>query len=149
MTSPAAYVRVDLGWPHKHLSPNARVDWRARHRAVSSTRHKAGWVTVDASRGVRFDPGQDIRVTTTFYPPDRRPRDEDNLKASMKAAYDGIADAIGVDDKHFRHQPVRIGEPVKGGMVVVELAQADTWEHVSEPAARVIASIPIPKREAS
>lgn len=125
MTSPSqihrqACVRIELDWPHKNLSPNARVDWRVKHRAANSARHRAGWATVDAVGRDRLAEGP-LRVTTTFFPPDRRARDEDNLKASMKAIYDGIADGIGVDDKWFRHQPVVIGEPVKGGRVVVEI----------------------------
>jgi hypothetical protein len=96
-----------------------------------------------------FIPAMPVSVVTTFFPPDRQPRDEDNLKARCKAIYDGIADAIGIDDRHFRHQPVVIGEPVKGGRVVVELSAADTWEHISAPVGRVLASIPYPKRGAA
>ena len=148
MTSPAAYVRVELPWPDKRLSPNARPNRYELGRVKSGAR-ATGRIMTKAAKPPRFMPDAPLCVTTTFYPPDSRPRDEDNLKASMKAAYDGIADAIGVDDKHFRHQPIRIGEPIKGGMVVVELEAIDTWEHVSEPASRVIASIPNPKRGAA
>lgn len=144
-----AAVRVVLDWPHKHLSPNARVNWRAKHRAVSSARHKAGWATVDAVPRGMFAGCEIVRVRTTFLPPDRRQRDEDNLRASCKAIYDGIADGIGVDDKHFRHAPVAIGEPVKGGLVIVELSAADTWEHISEPLARAFGVIPYPPRGAA
>lgn len=125
MTSPSqihrqACVRIILNWPAKNLSPNARVDWRVKHRAASSARKNAAWAAVDAVGRDRIVAGP-LSVTTTFFPPDRRARDEDNLKASMKSVYDGIADGIGVDDKWFRHQPVVIGEPVKGGRVVVEI----------------------------
>lgn len=116
-------IRIEIAWPHKYLSPNARVGWKAKHRIVRDTRHKAGWAARDAKGRETLSPGP-IRVTTIFYPPDRRARDEDNLKASMKAIYDGIADGIGVDDKFFRHEPVVIGEPIKGGRVVVELEAA-------------------------
>lgn len=144
-----AMARIELPWPHKDLSPNARVNWKVKHRHASALRIKAGWAAVAGTRGVTFQPDQQIRVTTTFFPPDRRSYDEDNLKARMKSAYDGIADAIGVDDKWFRHQPVQIGEVIKGGRVVVALERADTWEHISEPAGRVIASIPVPRRGAA
>lgn len=116
-----AAVRIELGWPHKHLSPNARVDWRTKYRATSAARHRAGWAASDAVPRGMFAPDEPVHVRTTFFPPDRRQRDEDNLKASMKAIYDGIADGIGVDDKWFRHQPIVIGAPIKGGRVVVEI----------------------------
>ena len=38
----------------------------------------------------------------TFYTPDARKRDLDNLLAAMKPALDGMAKAIGVDDALFR-----------------------------------------------
>jgi hypothetical protein len=37
----------------------------------------------------------------TFYTPDNRKRDLDNLLAAMKPALDGMAQAIGVDDALF------------------------------------------------
>ena len=38
----------------------------------------------------------------TFFTPDNRKRDLDNLLAAMKPALDGMARAIGVDDALFR-----------------------------------------------
>ena len=38
----------------------------------------------------------------TFFTPDARKRDLDNLLAAMKPALDGMAQAIGVDDALFR-----------------------------------------------
>jgi crossover junction endodeoxyribonuclease RusA len=56
----------------------------------------------------------------TFQPPDKRRRDRDNLQASLKAHFDGIADALGVNDSLFV-PTYAIGEPVKGGAVRVEI----------------------------
>jgi Holliday junction resolvase RusA-like endonuclease len=43
----------------------------------------------------------------TFYAPDRRRRDGDGILASLKATFDGIADAgVIVDDSGFIHHPV-------------------------------------------
>lgn len=124
MTSPTiqrqACVRIELPWPDKRLSPNARPNRYELGRVKSGAR-TTGRIMAKVAKPPRFAPDSALRVTTTFFPPDRRARDEDNLKASMKAAYDGIADGIGVDDKWFKHQPIVIGEPVKGGRVVVEI----------------------------
>jgi crossover junction endodeoxyribonuclease RusA len=59
----------------------------------------------------------------TFCPPDKRRRDRDNLIASMKAATDGIADALGTDDSKFI-VTYAMGSPVKGGSVEVTIARA-------------------------
>lgn len=61
-----------------------------------------------------------IAVAIRFYPPDRRHRDDDNMIGAFKAARDGIADALGVNDRRFR--PVYYFEtPEKPGRVEVEL----------------------------
>lgn len=59
----------------------------------------------------------DIRVIATFYPPSRR-GDRVNFPNRMKPYWDGIADALKVNDSRFLPSFV-FGEPVKGGQVVV------------------------------
>jgi crossover junction endodeoxyribonuclease RusA len=61
----------------------------------------------------------DIHVWIDFYPPDRRARDDDNLIAAFKSGRDGLADALGVDDKRFRIHPYVMAQV--GGMVKVRL----------------------------
>jgi crossover junction endodeoxyribonuclease RusA len=62
-------------------------------------------------------------IAIEFCPPDYRRRDRDNLIASMKAATDGLADALGIDDSKFITS-YRMGQPVKGGAVLVTVRQA-------------------------
>ena len=59
----------------------------------------------------------------TFCPPDHRRRDLDNIIASMKAANDGIADALGIDDSRFI-STYSMGSPVKGWAVLVTVRAA-------------------------
>jgi crossover junction endodeoxyribonuclease RusA len=66
-------------------------------------------------------PAGDIPLTVTFFPPDNRKRDRTNMEAAFKAGFDGIADALGVDDNRFV-PTYRKGDVVKGGMVIVEIA---------------------------
>jgi len=61
----------------------------------------------------------DIRVIATFYPPSRR-GDRVNFPNRMKPYWDGIADALKVNDSRFLPSFV-FGEPVKGGQVVVSI----------------------------
>jgi crossover junction endodeoxyribonuclease RusA len=142
-------MKIEFPWPSNKLSPNARLHWSERSRVVKSTRQSAAWFTRAVVRPGTFVPAMPVSVVTTFYPPDKQPRDEDNLKARCKAIYDGIADAIGVDDRHFRHQRAVFGDPIKGGKVVVEIEAADTWEQLGDVVNRVLASIPTPKRDAA
>lgn len=66
-----------------------------------------------------------IKVTCIFSPPPiKRNRDLDGLLSSCKAYFDGIADAIGIDDSKFRHQAPVWGIPRKGGNVRIVLEAA-------------------------
>ena len=115
---------IVLPWPDKRLSPNARLHWskvpKAQARADGTN------ATYDALgvglREVRAKLAQMelIPLKVTFYPPDKRHRDEDNLVASLKSARDGIADALGVNDRKFRSLYF-IGDPCKPGRVEVQL----------------------------
>lgn len=116
----AQEVRVSLPWPEKVLSPNGRSHWTRKAKATKNARHDAAWAT----RSVfRLPPKWDsVAVRFEFRPPDQRRRDRDNLIASMKAATDGIADALGIDDSKFI-ATYSMGAPVKGGAVEVTIAR--------------------------
>lgn len=87
-----------LIWPPRALQPNQRPHWSAKARAAKLFRLHAR----SCFRGVPVPAGEAIGVTLTFCPPDRRARDLDNLQAACKSLFDGLADALGIDDKHFR-----------------------------------------------
>lgn len=98
---------IVLPWPDKRLSPNARLHWRARVGPKQKEKIAASWATAamngfHALRSELSSNDDPIAVRITFYPPDHRHRDDDNMIASFKAARDGIADALGVDDRRFR-----------------------------------------------
>jgi crossover junction endodeoxyribonuclease RusA len=117
----AGEVRVALPWPSKDLSPNARLHWARKARAVKSARSSSAWLVREA---FRRPPGWTMaNIAIEFCPPDYRRRDRDNLIASMKAATDGLADALGIDDSKFITS-YRMGQPVKGGAVLVTVRQA-------------------------
>ena len=113
---------ITLPWPDKRLSPNARLHWRAKINPKRNAREDAAWST-KATAGFRAckaalpDAGS-IPVKVTFYPPDRRHRDDDNMIGGFKAARDGIASALGVDDRRFRPE-YHFAEPEKPGRVEV------------------------------
>lgn len=115
--------RVDLPWPAKKLHPNARPHRMEKARLTKKARADARSVASDAKLP-RIEAG-DINVTCIFSPPlPKRNRDLDNLVAACKAYFDGIADAIGIDDSHFQHQAPVLGLPRKGGNVRIVLEAA-------------------------
>lgn len=112
----------DLPWPDKLLSPNARVHWRRKHGVTKAARSEACFITANAIRPKPDWPSANVAMV--FHPPDNRRRDRDNIIASMKAANDGIADAIGIDDSRFVSS-YAMGEPIKGGVVRVTITAPD------------------------
>lgn len=105
-------MQVTLPWPHKDLSPNARPHFRALARAKKIYRKVCWACALEAGMGGVFDKDAKLKVKVEFFQPDRHRRDEDNMIASMKAGFDGLSDALGVDDRHFKYDwqfPTDIG----------------------------------------
>lgn len=109
-----------LPWPPKALSSNARVHWAKRAKWASDYRFMCGWLTKEA--GVPML--DSVVLQFRYFPPDRRHRDAQNMPVSLKAAIDGIADALGRDDRDFQCVfPSEFGEPTKGGAILVEIGE--------------------------
>lgn len=105
-TVESAPILVVLALPPKALSPNARVHWGALARAKRSYRMSAWALALEATACRRPNHAR-ATVQCTFYHRTARRRDGDNLLASLKAAFDGIAEAgIVANDSGMRHLPV-------------------------------------------
>ena len=103
-----------LPWPPRELSPNARTHWR-RAAPIKAKYRDACYILTKQSRAA-IDWEGDVHVWIDYYAPDKRPRDLDNCIASSKSAFDGMADALGVNDRRFRLHPYltdRIGGYIK------------------------------------
>ena len=112
-------LTVMLGWPAKELSPNARVHHFAKAKAVSKAR-ALGWaIALEAGARTMMVPEGSLHLWITFFPPSKRRYDADNLLAQCKGAFDGIAQALGVDDARFFLHPMVSDQVVKGGQVAV------------------------------
>jgi len=98
-------VIISLPYPDKVLSPNARGHWAGIARAKKKAREAASWATISAAGSkaklAPYAAQERLSVAIAFYPADNRRRDADNALASAKAALDGIADALGIDDSRF------------------------------------------------
>jgi crossover junction endodeoxyribonuclease RusA len=117
---PAAVWVLSAPWPARELSPNARGHWS---RAARAKRHqRALWASLAHQAGLGGVRGLGMawEVHLAFAAPCRRARDLDNLLAACKAGLDGLADAMGVDDRHWRISIDR-ADPAPGGRVEIEV----------------------------
>lgn len=119
-------MKIELAWPDRRLSPNARVHWRAKIDPKKEARLAGAWATFTTTgfQEVRKRLSEDdelIPAKITFYPPDKRWRDDDNIIGSFKHARDGISEALGINDRRLRPEYF-FGESKKPGSVTVEIS---------------------------
>lgn len=109
---------IILPWPPASLSGHNTGHWRKKAPTVAAHRDWARLATLAA--GVACPDGEgDIRVSVTFYPPDRR-GDRTNYPNRLKPYFDGIADALKVNDRRFL-PAFHYAEPCKPASVVVTI----------------------------
>jgi crossover junction endodeoxyribonuclease RusA len=113
----AGGVTVELPFPPAALSGHNNGHWRGKSAVVKKHREWARLATLAACVPVP-DEG-DIRLSITFYPPDNR-GDRTNFPNRCKPQIDGIAQALGVNDKRFL-PTYHFAQPCKPGLVVVEI----------------------------
>lgn len=110
-----------LPWPDKDMSPNARIHWARKAKAVKIARTFAFFKTQEAEWHKIELPEGRLHIWIDFYPPTKRMPDDDNMLSRCKAYRDGIADALKIDDKRFISHPFVKNEVVKGGEVRIRI----------------------------
>lgn len=114
-------VRLTLPWPDSILNPNNRSHWRAKLEAKRSARESAYCLAYNLHTAL--DGQKKYQVELIFCPPDKRPRDLDNMLSSQKHALDGMCKALKINDRMIR--PVLDWGPVvRGGRVEVRISEA-------------------------
>lgn len=90
-------LTVKLPLATKSLT-NVRMHWAAKHRLAKGQRTPVGLVmrTALAAHPARLP----LEVTLTRIAP--RELDDDNLRGALKSVRDGVADALGLDDRDSR-----------------------------------------------
>lgn len=114
---------ITLPWPPSILSPNNRSHWARKLAPKQTYRMDCYMLTkghLAKHREWRPSPDCPLPVKITFCPPDRRHRDDDNMISSFKSGRDGLADALGINDRMLRPE-YHFADPVKGGMITVEI----------------------------
>lgn len=115
---------IELSWPAKELSPNARVHHMVKHRFAKAAKIEAGWAAKIA-RPFRWASDGPFSVHVTAYPPKNwNTGDNDNLVARLKSHFDGIADVLGVNDRQFGAPTVKWADKTERGKVVISIREA-------------------------
>ena len=110
-----------LPFPSSKLAGHNAGHWRSKSFIVAKHREWARLATL-ASGAVAPIQG-DIRIHVRFVPPNRR-GDRTNFANRLKPYYDGIADALRVNDARFLPS-YEYAEPLKPGVVHVTIYGAD------------------------
>jgi crossover junction endodeoxyribonuclease RusA len=122
-------LTITLPFPDSDLMPNRRL---GKHWAQSNAAKKKAWddayilahQAIQAYRGEWTPTNQPVPVTLTFFAPDKRHRDLDNLLAASKSCLDGVAAALRMDDREFEPVTLRRGGWSKPGTLVVTIGAA-------------------------
>lgn len=110
---------IVLPFPPSTLSGHAKGNWHGKSSVTKKWREDAA----KAASAVRLPmlADGDIHIHVTFVPGDRR-GDRVNFPVRMKPIFDGLADALGVNDSrfvpHFYFQP-----PAKPGHIEIRIGQ--------------------------
>lgn len=117
-------MKLTLPLPPASLGPNKRNHWAVTSAAKKIERAQAHALTYEwlgqNNTGYNFAWGAHMKIT--YHLPGNRKRDADNLLAASKAALDGMADALQVDDHAFNPITVeRVYGAAKPGFMLVEL----------------------------
>lgn len=115
---------LELDYPCAELMPNRKngKHWASTKNVKDICFNRAFYFTKQALNGKKYRDDK-IALVITFIQSDKRHRDLDNMLAASKAAIDGIAKAIGVDDKNFEPITIKRGYNKLQSATIVELIQ--------------------------
>jgi hypothetical protein len=112
---------ITLPWPDKALSPNNRTHWAVKAKAVKVARRYGAVVAREAGYSTRTyaDYYGKLHIFIRYFAKTRNYPDADNCLSASKAYLDGIADALGLNDRRFIYHPMVMDET--GGRVEVRI----------------------------
>lgn len=104
---------ITLPFPPASLSGHVKGHWRSKAGTTATHREWARLATLAAAVSAPTD--GDINIRVRLVPPDRR-GDRTNYPNRLKPYFDGIADALGVNDRRFL-PTYEFAEPQRPGSV--------------------------------
>ena len=121
-------IVINLPWIDTALLPNNANgrDWRATSSAKKAARMTAKDLTLEVVLGdrwirisdsIRIDDDRSLHII--FFPPRNPGPDVDGVLSAMKPTLDGIAEALGINDRRFNPITITRGQVIKGGCVKV------------------------------
>jgi len=118
-------MNIELPYPAKELSPNSRCHWSQKAKAAKKARNNAFSITLAAGFNKNTFSGYEgkLHLWIDYYAKTKNYPDADNCLSASKAYIDGIADAMGVNDRRFVHHPFVRDEIHKGGKVVIRITK--------------------------
>jgi crossover junction endodeoxyribonuclease RusA len=130
--SGASTLLIEIPWtPDSRLSPNARVHYMRRADLVKVGREAAYYATMaaldlaDAAtvEALRSSSRINLAWSVRWGPRRQTTHDWRNLTAMLKCAEDGIADALGLNDRIFRDVAIEQERDESGVGVVLVTVQ--------------------------
>lgn len=112
---------IELPLPDMRLSPNRKngTHWRTTQKHKKAAKQLGYDAALLAAQGEKLQTDIDYKVSINFYIPTKRRVDTDNLLSAQKGVIDGIALALGIDDKQFNpYVLTRIYRKGNGGTVI-------------------------------
>jgi crossover junction endodeoxyribonuclease RusA len=125
---------IELPFPPASLSGHHSVHWRKLQPIKKKHREWACNATLAVMPPI--PKVGDIRIAVTFYPPDKR-GDRTNYPNRCKPYFDGIADALKVNDRRFL-PTYHFAEPVKNARVVFAIAAGTRSAETNEDLAQSV-----------
>ena len=121
---------VTVAIPPRSLSPNARVHWSIKAKAVKKTRIDT-WAQAQIAMHEQDVKGKwgHAECRVVWYARCSRRRDKDNLLATLKPVFDGLVDGgLLVDDAGITHLPMRVEVDARNPRVELHLRETDGSE---------------------
>ncbi len=106
-------IKIIIPWLDKRLMPNNKngKSWKTTNKHKVAYKESCYYITKQCKQ--KKFPDGNIELDIMFYPPDKRHRDLDNCLAAIKSGIDGVADALGVNDRRFKPITIDFGESDK------------------------------------
>ena len=102
---PGHVITIVVPMPPKCLSPNSRDHWGVKAKAKQAAR-KAAWYQTSRELAHFYPAGWPVGpVTLSITVRGPRQSDGDNVQGRLKAVFDGIADALAMNDRDFAITP--------------------------------------------